>query len=107
MMDELFKDLILAGKIIIYIDDILVFAGDSLEEHKAVVAEVLQILKDNQLYLKALKCTFHAQEIEFLGTICGNGTFRMDPGKVKAVLDWPVPLNVKDVQSFLGFTNFY
>jgi hypothetical protein len=104
MMDELFKELILAGKVIIYIDDILIFHGDSLDEHKVVVAQVLKILMDNHLYLKAEKCTFHAREV---GTICGNGQFRMDPLKVQAILDWPVPRNVKDVQTFLGFTNFY
>jgi hypothetical protein len=66
------------------------------------VAQVLKILMDNHLYLKAEKCTFHAQEVEFLGTICGNGQFRMDPLKVQAILDWPVPRNVKDVQTFIS-----
>jgi hypothetical protein len=49
MMDELFKELILAGKVIIYIDDILIFHSSSLDEHKVVVAQVLKILTDNHL----------------------------------------------------------
>ena len=31
----------------------------------------------------------------------------MDPEKVSAVMDWPVPKTVKQVQAFLGFANFY
>ena len=31
----------------------------------------------------------------------------MDPVKVKGVLDWPIPQNLKDVRSFLGFYNYY
>ena len=31
----------------------------------------------------------------------------MDPAKTKAITDWPEPKKVKDVQSFLGFANFY
>jgi hypothetical protein len=107
MMDEIFHDLIREKKIIIYIDDILIFHGTSLNEHKAVVHEVMVRLVANKLYLKAEKCTFNQSEVEYLGTICGNGKFRMDPGKIKAVLEWPIPKTVKNVQEFLGFTNFY
>jgi hypothetical protein len=31
----------------------------------------------------------------------------MDPAKVQVITDWPEPRKVKDIQSFLGFTNFY
>jgi RNase H-like domain found in reverse transcriptase len=31
----------------------------------------------------------------------------MDPAKVKVIQDWPEPRKVKDIQSFLGFANFY
>ena len=87
-------------------DDILVHTK-TLEEHRKVVAEVLQICKDNELYLKQEKCEFKKEEIEFLGVIVGNGTMRMDPKKVNAIGKWPVPQTVKDVQQFLGFCNFY
>ena len=45
--------------------------------------------------------------VNYLGTIVGNGELRMDPAKVSTVMDWPVPRNKKDVQSFIGFCNFY
>jgi hypothetical protein len=105
MMDDIFKDMILAGEIVIYLDDILIYKGTTLEEHQRVVRKVLDRLRDNHLYLKAEKCTFDAQEVEYLGNIVRFGKFRMDPVKIQAIKEWPIPLNVKDVQTFLGFTN--
>ena len=45
--------------------------------------------------------------MEFLGHIVGQGIVRMDPAKVSAVLDWPAPRTVKELQSFLGLANYY
>ena len=42
--------------------------------------------------------------VGYLVSSCGIG---MDPAKVSAVLDWPIPKSVKEIQSFLGFANFY
>ena len=106
MMNEIFGDLINRIVVVVYMDDILIFTK-TLEEHQQIVNEVLQILKDNHLYLKPEKCIFEVQEIEFLGYIISNGSIHMDPVKVKGAMDWPVPRNVKEVQSFLGFLNFY
>jgi hypothetical protein len=68
MMNNLFSDLIHRGVVIVYMDDILVFTH-TLEEHQEVICEVLQILKDNKLYLKPEKCEFEKREIEYLGMI--------------------------------------
>ena len=45
--------------------------------------------------------------MEYLGVIISHNSVRMDPVKVSGVAEWPVPTNKKEVQSFLGFTNFY
>jgi hypothetical protein len=68
---------------------------------------VLQRLREFGLQADIAKCEFHVQEVKYLGLIVGTGGIRMDPSKVSAVVDWPRPANVKDVQSFLGFANFY
>ena len=57
MMNDLFKDLIDEGVVIVYIDDILIFTED-LQLYRKVVSKVLQILRENGLYLKAEKCEF-------------------------------------------------
>ena len=87
-------------------DDILVYT-EMLEEHREVVKKVLQVLKDNNLWLKPEKCVFEALEVEYMGMIVSKGQIRMDPKKMKAVQDWPTPSTVKGIQSFLGFCNFY
>ena len=53
------------------------------------------------------KCEFHVQEVKYLGLIISTEGIKMDQAKVSAVQDWPQPQNVKDVQGFLGFANFY
>lgn len=106
MMYQLLKHLILAGKVMVYMDDILIFSK-TLEEHRETVREVLQILRENNLYLKAEKCDFEKTKIEYLGMIIWKGHVQMDPVKVQGVANWPQPKCKKDVQSFLGFTNFY
>jgi hypothetical protein len=106
MMNELFQELINEGCVVVYIDDILIFT-ETLEEHRRVVERVLEILQRNNLYLKAEKCEFEKLLIEYLGLIISQGHIEMDPVKVEGVARWPVPTRVKDVQSFLGFVNFY
>jgi hypothetical protein len=106
MMNALFKDLITQGHVRIYMDDILIFTSD-LTLHRSIVSKVLQILQDNQLYLKPEKCDWEQEKVEYLGLLVSKGSVRMDPVKIQAVKDWPTPKSKKDVQIFLGFVNFY
>jgi Reverse transcriptase (RNA-dependent DNA polymerase) len=106
MMNHLLGDLIAKGKVAVYLDDILIFTKDLLE-HREIVKEVLQILRENKLYLKPAKCEFEKEEMKYLGMIIGKGQVRMDPAKVAAIANWPTPKNKKEVQKFLGFTNYY
>jgi hypothetical protein len=46
-------------------------------------------------------------EVEYLGVIVSEGKVKMDPVKVEGIMDWPAPQCKRDVQSFLGFCNFY
>ena len=106
MMNLLFHDLIGHGKVVIYLNDILIFS-ESLEDHERTVAQVLEILRKNKLYLKPEKCDFHKTSIEYLSMIIEHGQVRMDPAKVTTVAEWPVPLKKKDLQSLIGFCNYY
>jgi hypothetical protein len=106
MMNDLLRDLISRGVVIVYMDDILIFT-ESREEHQKVTCEVLQILQDNHLYLKPEKCAFEQTEIEYLGLLIRHGQVSMDPIKVKGVQDWPRPTSKHELQQFLGFVNYY
>ena len=59
------------------------------------------------MLLKPEKCHFHVKEVVFLGHVVTTMGLAMDPKKVEAILDWSAPTNVNEVQSFLGFANFY
>ena len=92
--------------VVVYLDDILIYS-DTLEEHRKHVREVLRRLRKAGLYARADKCEFERDTVEYLGYILSPDGLKMSEDKVKAILDWPEPRRVKDVQSFLGFCNFY
>ncbi len=92
--------------VVVYIDDILIYS-DSYEDHDQHVRVVLQRLIANQLYAKREKCEFHQSTVSFLGYVISSGGVAMDERKVRAVVNWPRPHSVKELQRFLGFANFY
>lgn len=106
MMNMILRDQITRGKVMAYMDDILIYT-ETLEEHRKIVLEVLEILRQNKLYLKLEKCDFEKSWIEYLGVIIENRHVSMEPKKVAAIKEWPTPKTLKDAQSFLGFCNFY
>ena len=106
MMDEIFQIKINNGQVIVYIDDVLIFSK-TLHKHHAQVHRVMQIFRNNKLYLNLNKCTFDEQETEYLGVIVGHGQVHMDPVKIASIADWRTPMDKQQVQSFLGFCNFY
>ena len=91
---------------IAYIDDVLIYSS-SPEEHEVDVRKVIVRLQNRGLYAKASKCEFNKTETTFLGYVISPGGVSMDPSKVEAVTEWPIPTCVRDVQAFLGLANFY
>lgn len=92
--------------VVVYLDDILIYSNN-LSEHTEHVKKVLEALRNNKLFANLDKCFFHTNEVEYFGVnISPQGVF-MDPGKVQSITNWPAPTNVKAVQGFLGFANFY
>ena len=105
-MDEQFKDLIATGHVVVYLDNILIFA-DNEAELEQLTHKVLQCLLNLNLFLRPEKCSFNKTEVKYLGLIISEGKLRMDPVKLTAVKQWPRPKTVKDIQKFLRFCNFY
>lgn len=92
--------------VVAYLDDIMVYCI-TLEEHAQHSWQVLQVLCDNELYLKMEKCSFAQRKVEFLGYKIGNGKLMMENSKVKAILGLEPPIKVPAHRSFLEFVNYY
>ncbi|KAF8749931.1 hypothetical protein RHS01_09606 [Rhizoctonia solani] len=105
MMNEIFRDL-LDVYVIIYLDDILVFSLNE-KDHEGHVREVLKRLQDNNLFCNIEKCHFHVKKIDYLGFIISKFGIEVDQSKVTDAMNWTTPKNVKNIQEFLGFVNFY
>jgi hypothetical protein len=92
--------------VVVYLDNILIYSSDKTT-HCKQVKEVLRRLRKHRLYAKPEKCEFDRKSIEYLGYILSPAGLTMASDKVQTIQDWPEPRRVKDIQSFLGFANFY
>lgn len=92
--------------VVLYLDDILIYS-DTEEQHIKDLEKTLALLREHQLYAKLSKCSFMQEETEFLGHVLSRHGISTNAGLVKAIREWPQPQSLKDVQQFLGLTNFY
>ena len=105
-MNDIFSNLIVQNHLVIYPDNILLF-HDNLTDLHTLTYDVLSQLAKHNLYLKPEKCSFNQTSINYLGIIISHGKVKMDPAKISSITKWPQPKKLKDLQSFLGFCNFY
>jgi Reverse transcriptase (RNA-dependent DNA polymerase) len=106
MIDNIFMTMINNRLVIVYMDNILIFA-ETKEELERITKLVLKKLREHNLFLKAKKCKFCQTRIEYLGMIIEEGKISMDAVKLGGIRDWPVPTTLKQTRSFLRFGNFY
>jgi len=86
MMNELLSDLINTGKVVAFINDVII--GTETEEgHNELVVEVVRRLEENNLYVKPEKCKWKVREVGFLGVVIGLEGIKMEEKKVKGVLE--------------------
>ena len=93
------------GLVFVYIDDIIV-AMETLEQHWQLMHKVLNRLARNNLFASLEKCLFEVRQVEFLGMIISYNQVQMTQDKVKAILEWPTPKKVKDIQKFRGLDKY-
>ena len=105
-MNKLLRDLINTDKVAAFIDDMIVGMEDE-EGHDELVAEIIKMLEENDLYMKPEKYKWKVREVGFLRVVIGPDRIKMEEEKMKGILDWPTLKCVKDVQKFLGLTNYY
>jgi predicted aspartyl protease len=109
MFSKLMQDIlrpVLGTFATIYMDDCLCFSRTA-EEHEEHLAQVLQLLRDHDLYANAKKCTLFTHRIKYLGHIIDQNGISVDPAKTAKLKDWPAPTTLKELQSFLGLCNYF
>ena len=106
MINSIFRELLHEGVLANYMDDFVIPAKtkEGLEER---TIQFLKIAEKHNLCFKQSKCNFDMEEIPILGVIVRRGQVKIKQEKMKTVKEWKTLMKTKDVESFLGFTNFY
>jgi len=105
-MNSIFQELLHEGVLVNYIDDFIIPAKTK-EELEEWTIRFLKIVEKHNLCFKQSKYNFDMKEILILGVIVGREQVKMKQEKIKVVKEWKTLTKVKDIESFLGFVNFY
>ena len=106
MINSIFQELLYEEVLVNYMDNFVILAR-TMEELKERTIWFLKIAEKHNLCFKWSKSDFNMEEIPILGVVVEKRQVKMEQEKVKAVKDWKTPTKIKDVESFLGFVNFY
>ena len=106
MINKILWNLINTGEVVSFIDDVIVGTEDK-EGYDKVVEEVVKRLAENNLYIKLEKSKQKVRKIGFLEVVIRLEEIKIEKEKIKRVLDWPIPKEVKNIQKFLGLINYY
>ena len=93
--------------VIVYLDNILIYIKDPGQPYIEAVRWVLDQLRKYSLFANLKKCRFHQDEVRFLGYVVSSKGISMEAEQIEVVRKWSEPKSVRDIQVFLGFTNFY
>ena len=105
LMNEVWKE-VTGNFVIVYLDDILIFSQNR-EEHLRHLKLALRTLQKEKLLINMIKCSFLKKELVYLGFVVSEEVLKMDPDKVQAIVNWPVPKNAYEVRSLHGRASFY
>lgn len=92
--------------VFIYLDDAIIVT-QTFEKHLEILEEVFKRLAAANLTLNKDKCRFCQPELRYLGYVVDANGLRVDPDKVKAILEIPTPRSVKEVRQFCGTASWY
>ncbi|MBW0500656.1 hypothetical protein O181_040371 [Austropuccinia psidii MF-1] len=101
MLDTLFQEEILEGCMVVYNDDIIIYS-ETWEDQVQYIERVLRKCTAINLKIQLKKCNFGQQELLELGHKVSGISLAIDQNKATAVLQKPVPKNIKEMQSFIG-----
>ena len=91
---------------IAYMNDILIYSN-SKKKHTQHVHQILKQLRVVELQINIEKCKFSVIKVKYLNLIIIINEIKMNSEKINVIINWVTFQDVKDVQSFLSFVNFY
>lgn len=103
VMNQIFGDL---PYVFVYIDDVLIFS-ENKDQHMQHLREVFARIERHGLRVKAKKCSFAVREVTYLGHVFSNGTYHYDKKTKHLFSGYPLPVTLKDLESFIGTANYY
>ncbi|GJP64605.1 hypothetical protein CLOP_g21580, partial [Closterium sp. NIES-67] len=92
--------------VVVFLDDILIYSRD-MKQHVEHLRRVFEFLRRERFYVKQSKSEFALEKVHFLGHMVSAQGVHVDPKKIEAVRTWKMRENVKELQQFLGFANYY
>ena len=106
IMNSIFRELLYEGVLANYMDDFIILAKIMKELEERTI-RFLKIAEKYNLCFKQSKYNFNMEEIPILGVVVGKRQVQIEQDKIKAVNELKIPTKIKEVESFLGFANFY
>lgn len=97
---------VLEPHVFVYLDDIII-STKTFEHHLEILEEIFRRLKEANITLNKEKCNFCRSELKYLGYIVDREGLRVNPEKVEAIVNIPVPTNQKQVRQLCGTASWY
>lgn len=105
-INNIFRYLIEEDKLFVYMDDLLI-ATETVDEHLAILKNVMDLVRINCLRLRYDKCKFMLNRIVYLGYIIDSDGIRPNDENMRAIKEYPIPTNTKNVHGFLGLCSYF
>lgn len=105
-VNDIFRDLVRADKVLIYLDDILI-ATQSIDEHLEILSEVFNLARRHKLRFRLDKCSFLYREIVYLGYLINESGIRPSTVNVESVINFPIPRNTREVHRFVCLASYF
>ncbi|GKA98764.1 putative reverse transcriptase domain-containing protein, partial [Tanacetum coccineum] len=92
--------------VIVFTDDILIYSKTK-QEHEKHLKLILELLKNEELYVKFSKCEFWIPKVQFLSHVINSKGIHVDPAKIESIKDWASPKSPTEIRQFLGLAGYY
>lgn len=106
IINNTLRKFIEAGSVLVYIDDVLILSL-TIDDGIILLSDVLKTLTEAGFSINVRKCSFLTTNVEYLGRVISHGQVRPSPHKIEALINSPIPCNVRQVRQFLGLAGYF